>query len=163
MSIHEAPTDEVEGEEPGDTYRVGYGRPPKASQYKKGVSGNPAGAPKRAALSLQSILEDALAEPLLVRANGKQRKMTSYEAILWAHFRSALQGNLSAIRRILRLAKRCDRWSDRTVVSSVLYVDRPDNEYLNALSEYRDLKAAGIDPWSRLQNVKSAQELCLHV
>ena|SRR5437868_14511965 len=31
-----------------DDYEVGYGKPPKNSQFQKGVSGNPTGRPKKA-------------------------------------------------------------------------------------------------------------------
>ncbi len=40
--------DENEGRSAGaKPYEVGYGRPPKDTQFKKGVSGNPSGKPKR--------------------------------------------------------------------------------------------------------------------
>ena len=31
-----------------DDYEVGYGRPPKSGQFKKGQSGNPKGRPRNA-------------------------------------------------------------------------------------------------------------------
>jgi hypothetical protein len=31
-----------------DSYEVGYGKPPKDTQFKKGSSGNPKGRPKKA-------------------------------------------------------------------------------------------------------------------
>ena len=30
-----------------DSYEVGYGKPPKSTQFEKGVSGNPKGRPKK--------------------------------------------------------------------------------------------------------------------
>ena len=30
-----------------DDYEVGYGKPPKNTQFRKGVSGNPRGRPKK--------------------------------------------------------------------------------------------------------------------
>ena len=33
-------------QEPGEQGKVGYGRPPKDTRFKKGVSGNPSGRPK---------------------------------------------------------------------------------------------------------------------
>jgi hypothetical protein len=34
------------GDNPED-YKVGYGKPPKGGQFKKGISGNPSGRPKK--------------------------------------------------------------------------------------------------------------------
>ena len=31
----------------GSDYEIGYSKPPKQHRFKKGVSGNPAGAPKK--------------------------------------------------------------------------------------------------------------------
>ena len=30
-----------------EDYEVGYGKPPKSGQFKKGISGNPPGRPKK--------------------------------------------------------------------------------------------------------------------
>lgn len=40
--------DEASGDQPlpAADYVVGYGKPPKEAQFKKGVSGNPTGRPK---------------------------------------------------------------------------------------------------------------------
>ena len=47
----------------GADYDVGFGKPPKAHQFKKGTSGNPAGAPskrKRKPVDVVAILNQSL-------------------------------------------------------------------------------------------------------
>ena len=43
-------------------YEVGYGRPPKASQFKKGKSGNPRGRPKKDPSIADVISQDLQSE-----------------------------------------------------------------------------------------------------
>ena len=62
----------------GADYDVGYGKPPKAHQFPKGTSGNPAGAPpkrKRRPIDVAAILN----EPLAVKTSGVRRKMPAFE------------------------------------------------------------------------------------
>ena len=62
----------------GGNCDVGYGRPPKEHQFKKGTSGNPAGAPskrKRKKIDVAAVLN----EPLMVKNSGVRRKMPPFE------------------------------------------------------------------------------------
>jgi hypothetical protein len=68
----------VSKSERGD-YEVGYKKPPRNRQFRKGKSGNPAGRPKRA-VNVQASLTKTLSEPVLVRMDGKPRKMPSLDA-----------------------------------------------------------------------------------
>lgn len=83
------------GEENGDD-RVGYGRPPKAHQFKKGQSGNPAGRPK-GARGFKTIASEILAEPVRVRGPEGQVEMSSGEAMLRMIMKKALQGDLKCV------------------------------------------------------------------
>jgi hypothetical protein len=135
--------------EPGVSYEIGYGRPPKAYNFKKGQSGNPAGAPKRKTLNMQSALENALSGSVSVRANGKERRMNALEAMIFTQMQSALRGNIGAVRRVMRLAKKTDRWSDPRKLVGVIRVEDPESELSKITAEYRAAIAAGEDPWKK--------------
>ena len=69
---------------PSETDKVGYGQPPKHSQFKKGQSGNPKGRPKevQAHMPVSRIIRHSLSEEVQGQVNGKTRKMTKLEAII---------------------------------------------------------------------------------
>lgn len=63
---------------PSEDYEVGYGKPPKRSQFKKGQSGNPEGRPKETK-NLKTDLADELGETVTVR-DGERVKTVSKQA-----------------------------------------------------------------------------------
>ncbi len=89
----------------GADYDVGYGKPPKEHRFKKGSSGNPAGAPskrKRRPIDVAAILN----EPLAVKTSGVHRKMPAFEVGVRRLIERALkQGNLPAILEFIALCE----------------------------------------------------------
>ena len=68
-----------------DDESVGYGRPPKHSQFKKGQSGNPRGRRPRSDLMPQNtveIINGLLLKSVKITEKGKSRWVPAYEAIL---------------------------------------------------------------------------------
>jgi len=61
-------------------YSVGYGKPPRHSQFKKGQSGNPRGRAK-GTRNLPSLIMSGLNELVTITENGKRRKITKLEAM----------------------------------------------------------------------------------
>lgn len=83
---------------------VGYGKPPKASQFKPGKSGNPKGRPK-GAKNEATMLEELLNRKIEIRQNGKVRKITILEGILHKLAEDSLKGNTKSAAFVLnRLA-----------------------------------------------------------
>jgi len=62
-------------------YKVGYGKPPKASQFKRGKSGNPRGRPK-GSLRLATDLAAELGEQITVREDGRSRRVSKQRALI---------------------------------------------------------------------------------
>jgi hypothetical protein len=86
-------------------YKVGYGKPPKATQFKKGKSGNPRGRPK-GSLNLASDLTAELGENVTIREDGRPRKVSKQRALIKSLMAKALQGDVRATASLLALYAR---------------------------------------------------------
>jgi hypothetical protein len=87
-------------------YEIGYGKPPKASQFPKGKSGNPAGSKKKDKINdLRVVIEDVLAESVKVRDSGKSRRISKLEAMLQVQRSKALKGDHKAVNSVFKLAQ----------------------------------------------------------
>ena len=82
-------------------YDVGFGKPPKGTQFKKGKSGNPKGRPK-GTKSLKSVLQAELAQKLSVKEDGKAKKISKMEALAKRLVAQALSGDARALSELLR-------------------------------------------------------------
>jgi Family of unknown function (DUF5681) len=86
-------------------YKVGYGKPPKAKQFKRGRSGNPKGRPK-GSRNLATDLADELGEQITVREDGRPRRISKQRALIKALMAQALQRDVRATATILSLYAR---------------------------------------------------------
>lgn len=85
-----------------DKEAVGYGNPPKHSQFKKGQSGNAKGRP-RGKRNMASLVSDVLAQKVTITANGKRKRVSSETALLLRLREKALGGDLRALQILLSL------------------------------------------------------------
>ena len=88
-------------DDPGDN-DVGYGKPPKHSQWKKGQSGNPSGKKKKE-LSIQEKLLKLAGEEIPVQKNGVTMSMSRMDAALMTSFGNAIKGDLPSLKFIAEL------------------------------------------------------------
>jgi hypothetical protein len=109
------------------TYDVGYRKPPKEHQFKKGQSGNKAGRPKRSR-NVSTVLAEQLDRQVPV--HGGSRKLLSLrEGVMRRLVELALKGNIRAIELVHRFeANRAKMETDRDEqpVGGVLVVTRAE-------------------------------------
>ena len=92
-------------------YEVGYGKPPRATRFVKGRSGNPRGRP-RGAKSFNTLLSDKLNEPVTVAENGGRRKISKREAIVTQLVNRSAAADFRAIKILLDIVRDIERQTE---------------------------------------------------
>ena len=83
-------------------YVVGDRKPPKHTQFRKGVSGNPRGRPK-GALGMKTLVRQMLTEKVMVRTASGAKRMSKMEAMLHKIAEQAFAGNMRALQQLVSL------------------------------------------------------------
>jgi len=86
-------------------YQIGYRKPPKATRFKPGQSGNPKGRPKGSP-NLASDLSAELGEQITVREGGEAQRVSKQRALIKSLMAKALQGDVRATTALLTLYAR---------------------------------------------------------
>ncbi len=105
----------------GSDYDVGYGKPPVASQFQQGRSGNPTGGSKKPPTGRQ-LLEEALDAPVLVSEGGKQVRMAQRRAMFKTLVARAVRGDARATATVLDLMQKFSMLKEDQVRSIVLQI-----------------------------------------
>lgn len=87
-------------------YRVGYAKPPRATRFKKGHSGNPTGRPKKKTTAF-TLIESMLSQKAAVLVGSKMRQMSTIEIVLAKLREKAMKGDPNAMRLIIQLDEKC--------------------------------------------------------
>lgn len=123
----------------GESYEVGYKKPPKDRRFKKGQSGNKRGRPKRPK-GASEALESILSGVVVVRENGKRKRMTRLEAMLLASVSRVtaspdLKG-FSSLMSVLKMAGLFNGKSEPQGRTGVLVVPRRCESIEEWIEEY---------------------------
>jgi len=82
-------------------YEVGYGKPPKHTQFKPSQSGNPKGRPK-AAKNFKTDLTEEMNELVQITEGGRSKTISKQRAILKRTVEKALKGDMRAVDLIIK-------------------------------------------------------------
>ena len=104
-------------------YTVGYGRPPLASRFKPGQSGNPKGREKNSR-NMRTIMQQVLNEDMPIREGDRLRRMPAFEALVRTTLNRAFKGDPKAMASLLVLVRHCGYGTDR---------DEPATELLSGV------------------------------
>jgi hypothetical protein len=134
-------------------YEIGYGKPPKASQFKPGVSPNPTGRPKRQQTDLTGIIVSVLNAPIEHQEGGQKMTTSAWVLNLRMLVQRAVRGSVDAAMELLKIwihAGRSKSGIQRVEVHDWL----PDYPGQTAEQKTRDFaqkrNAASVEWWSPL-------------
>ena len=135
-------------------YEVGYGKPPKHGQFKKGQSGNPKGRPK-GSRNFTTDVKNALKEPVCITKGGKRKTVSTQLASILRLREKALSGDARALDRMIDLAR---NYNDEDIPGSVAELSQDDAEILKAHTDrvLRQAESPRSDESSKGRNGVSA-------
>ncbi|MCH8188201.1 MAG: hypothetical protein IIB66_05780 [Proteobacteria bacterium] len=135
----------AEKKKPTGDNEVGYGKPPKEHQFKPGQSGNIKGRPKSKKSGLTDI-SGLLNEPVKVKAGGKVREMGPFEAGLWKLAKRAVDKDLRAILKFVKICEEYGAFAPPSAVTGGGVVRAPKgvnfHEWLESVTEEVPIDAA---------------------
>ena len=89
-------------------YHVGYCKPPKDGQFKKGQSGNPRGR-RKGSKNSGTLLTNALDEIILIKEGGQSKAITKRAAMYIQLVNRAVKGDIRAIRLIFERNEKLEK------------------------------------------------------
>ena len=92
------------------TNQSGPGRPPAASRFGKGQSGNPKGRPRSKPRPAGSAFDVVIDRTLTVTQGGQARELTLEEALQHKTYQAAIAGNRAARREVLKMIAKREKW-----------------------------------------------------
>jgi Family of unknown function (DUF5681) len=90
-------------------YEIGYGKPPKSGQFKKGESGNPRGTSKSVRArngkkaSFGDLFNDGMQQPVEIEENGRTVRITRMHLGIRRRVEAAASGDMRALKELLKL------------------------------------------------------------
>src|SRR6516225_8321290 len=128
--------------QPEGGYKVGPGRPPLHTRFKKGQSGNPHGPRSR---NLPALLVAALNEPVVVTTGGERRRITKRDAVVAQLVDKSAGADLRATKMLLDILQDIEKRAGAAPPPEVSPFTAADAEVVeNLLARLRRTELAEI-------------------
>lgn len=112
-------------------YKIGYGRPPEATRFRKGQSGNRSGRPG-GTKNLKTDLAEELREKITLREGERTKRISKQRAFIKTLLAKALKGEARAANTLIVLLSRTfDLAASDAVVTEPL--SEQENELLEGI------------------------------
>lgn len=85
-----------------DDDKPGYRKPPRATRFKPGISGNPKGRPKQSN-NVAAAINKQLDQRITVKVNGKSKRMTLSDVIAFKMVRTSADGDWAALSYLVKI------------------------------------------------------------
>jgi Family of unknown function (DUF5681) len=82
---------------------VGYGRPPVATRFKPGTSGNPKGRPK-GSKNLKTLILEIMTADISIQEGEKTKRVSRLEGVVLRQLQKALMGSDQAAMAVVKMA-----------------------------------------------------------
>jgi hypothetical protein len=121
------------GKSPPPThYSVGYRRPPLASRFKPGVSGNTRGRPK-GSKNLKTQVEEAMTANISIQVGAKTKRVSRLAGVVLRQLQKALMGDGPAAIAVIKMALQLGLLENSAGNSSEVALSTDDERILNEL------------------------------
>jgi len=87
---------------------VGYKRPPVASRFKKGQSGNPQGRSRRRPATVAAMVAEELQSTAIISENGHRLKVSKIRGLIKQAVKQAINGNFQPLVLITKISDNLD-------------------------------------------------------
>lgn len=123
---------------------VGYGRPPRHTQFQKGRSGNPKGR-RRGSKNFSTLLKEELAQSVTLIENGKRKTMSKIEALAKQLVHRAMGNDPKALAFVLGQLPNSE---GSAAAANVFDIDQPENKRVmeSIIRRIRSSKDAADEP-----------------
>jgi Family of unknown function (DUF5681) len=150
MTLENGPPDGAED------IAVGYRKPPRATRFTKGRSGNPSGRPRRR--HREAPYEAVLGQMVKIREGGAERHVTAAEAFVLQLTKRGLEGDGAAARESLAMIEqvRERQRAGQSPISTIVLVSVAPGSVTSALEPlrmakkldlYRETARMALEPW----------------
>jgi len=150
MTLEDGPPDDAED------IAVGYRKPPRATRFTKGRSGNPAGRPR--GRHRQAPYESVLGQMVKIREGGAERHVTAAEAFVLQLTKRGLEGDGAAARESLAMIEQARerQGAGQSPISTIVLVSVVPGSVTSALEPlrmakkldpYRETARIALEPW----------------